>query len=98
MIQEEKDLLRSIFWEIDIDSLDPQKYKKYTIERILQYGTIEHVKWMLDNFSDSDIIEAVKVSKNIDKRTANYWALYYGINKEEITCFLTHYARSNSLF
>lgn len=98
MTQEEKDLLRPIFWEIDINSLDPQEYKKYTIERILQYGTIDHVKWMLDNFSDTDIIESVKVSKNIDRRTANYWALYYGINKEEITCFSRHYVRSNSLF
>lgn len=98
MTEEEKDLLRPVFWEIDINSLDPQEYKKYTIERILQYGTIDHVKWMLDNFSNTDIIEAVKVSKNIDRRTANYWALYYGINKEEITCFSTHYVRSNSLF
>lgn len=98
MTQEEKNLLRSIFWDTDINKLDVMKYKKYTIERILQYGRMEHINWMMQNFSDDEIIDAVKNSLIIDRKTANYWALFYKINKDEILCFSKQWIPSNSIF
>jgi hypothetical protein len=98
MTQAEKNLLKSIFWDTDINTLNPQEYKKYTIERILQYGRMEHVNWMFENFSNDDIIDAVKQSRIIDRRTANYWSFYYKINKNEILCFTKHSVPSNSIF
>jgi len=98
MTQEEKKLLKPIFWDTDIDKLDVMKYKKYTIERILQNGRMEHVNWMFKNFSDDEIIDAVKNSLIIDRRTANYWSLYYKINKNEVLCFSKHSIPSNSIF
>lgn len=99
MKQEEKKLLRPVFWEIDIDAFDPHEYKKYTIERILQYGLVEHVNWMLKNFNEQDIIEAVKKSRTIDRKTANYWSIHLGINKDEILCFTKPLsAMSNLMF
>ncbi len=77
LTQEEKNLLSPVFWEIDIDKADFENHKKYTIERILQYGRTEHVRWMLKNFSESDIIDTVKRSRIIDRRTANYWSIHY---------------------
>lgn len=95
---EEKDLLSPIFWDIDINNLDYENHKRYTIERILQYGRTEHVNWMRKNFSDDDIIDIVKCSKIIDRRTANFWSIHFGINKDEILCFTKQSAMSNSMF
>lgn len=39
---------------------------------------------MLNNFDKEDIIENAKTSRLIDKKTANYWSLYYGIPKSKI--------------
>ncbi len=96
--QKEKDLLKPIFWDIEIQNLDYENHKRYTIERILQYGLAEHINWMLKNFDKTDIIEAVKKSRTIDRRTANYWSIHLGINKDEIICFLNQSAMSNSMF
>lgn len=96
--QEEKNILAPVFWDIDINNLDMDNHERYTIERILQFGAIEHIKWLFENFSDKKIIEVVKKSKIIDKRTANYWSYYYEINKDEILCFTKQSARSNSIF
>ncbi len=98
LTQKEKDLLKPIFWDTDINKLDIAKYKKYTIERILQNGRMEHINWMFQNFSDDEIIDAVKNSLVIDRRTANYWAFYYKINKDEIVCFTKYSIPSNSVF
>lgn len=99
LTQEEKDLLKPIFWEIDINTLDPEEFRKYTIERILQYGLAEHINWMLKQFSKYDITDAIKTSRTIDRKTANYWSIHFGINKDEILCFTKlPSAMSNSMF
>ncbi len=98
LTQEEKDLLKPIFWDTDINKLDILNYTKYTIERILQNGRMEHINWMFQIFSDDEIIDAVKNSLIIDRRTANYWALYYKIEMDEIVCFSKFSIPSNSVF
>lgn len=87
MTQKEKKLLKPIFWDTDIDKLDCENHKNYIIERVLQYGRSEHVRWLLKKFSKNDIIETVKVSRSIDRKTANFWSLHYKIPREEIKCF-----------
>lgn len=98
MTEKEKKLLKPLFWDTDIDKLDVMKYKRYTIERILQFGLAEHVRWMLKHFGKEDITDTVKKSKIIDKKTANYCSIHYGINKEDILCFSRQSAKSNSMF
>lgn len=98
LTQKEKKLLKPIFWDTDINTLDITRFNKYTIERILQYGRMEHINWMMQNFSDEEIIDAVKNSLIIDRKTANYWALFYKINQNDILCFSKQWIPSNSIF
>lgn len=79
-------VLKSLFWDIDVEKVDFNKNRKFIIERILKYGLPEQVAWLLDNYTEKYIIEVVKISKNIDKKTANYWAIHFHIPKEEILC------------
>ena len=78
--------LRPFFWDIDIAALDADKHKRFIIERILKYGTSKEVRWLLSKYTDEDIIETVKKSKNIGRKTASYWAVHYGIKREDIAC------------
>ncbi|MDQ3021814.1 MAG: hypothetical protein M3R36_14770 [Bacteroidota bacterium] len=98
LTKKEKALLKPIFWDIDIDNLDYENHKRYTIERILQYGLTEHINWMLEHFDKEDIAEAVKKSRSIDRKTANYWSIHLEISKDEILCFTNQSAMSNSMF
>lgn len=98
LTKKEKDLLKPIFWDIKIDNLDYENHKRYTIERILQYGFTEHIIWMMKHFEKKDIVEAVKNSRSIDRKTANYWSIHLGINRDEILCFTNQSAMSNSMF
>jgi tagatose-1,6-bisphosphate aldolase len=75
-----------LFWDIDQDTLDLNKHKRFIIERILQYGRPEDIKWVLDHYSEEDIIDTVKRSKIIDRKTATYWSIHYHIPKKEILC------------
>lgn len=77
---------KPIFWDTDIDSLDKEKHKKYIIERILEFGDENEYRWMFKNYTDEEIIDVVKKSRRISRKTATMIANFYNIPKEEIRC------------
>ncbi len=80
------DDIAEFFWDVNARSLDTVKNKKFIIERLLQYGRPEQIKWLFTHYSDNDIVEVVKSSRTIDKKTANYWSLHYNISPDEVLC------------
>jgi hypothetical protein len=74
---DEKDLklLKDVLWDTDLACLDLIKNRRPIIERLMVYGRPEHIQWMLEHYSDKDLAETVRKSKNLDKKTANYWAI-----------------------
>lgn len=78
--------LRGFFWDTDVTCLDAKKNMRFIIERLLVYGTQKEIQWLLTHYTNSQIIEVVKISKSIDKKTAHYWSLYFHISKGDILC------------
>lgn len=77
---------KPIFWDTSLDSLDVEKHKRYIIERILEFGGKEAYRWMFANYSSEEIIEVVKKSRRISRKTAVMMANFYDIPKEKIRC------------
>jgi hypothetical protein len=75
-----------LFWDTDKNNLDFSKHKRFIIERILRFGMLSDIKWLLSFYNEQEIIGVVKTSKSIDKKTANFWAIHYGIDKDEVLC------------
>ena len=80
------EILRPIFWDLDPEKLNIRKNSRQIIERILEYGNTPQVHWMFTNYSKEEIIEAVKGSRQLSKKSANFWADYYQIPKDEVKC------------
>ncbi len=80
------DCIAQFFWDVDVGRLDTDKHKKFIIERLFRYGRPEQIKWVLARYSDAEIIEAVKSSRTLDKKSATYWALHYNIPPDEVLC------------
>ena len=78
--------IKMLLWNIDLDELDLKKHSFFIIERVMKYGDEKDVQWMLKMFNKEQLIEVVKRSKNVDKKSANYWALRFGIDRSEIAC------------
>ena len=74
------------FWDVDIHALDPQRHKKFIIERLLKFGTPKEVCWVLETYSSGDLIDVIKNSRSLDRKTANFWAIHFGIPKQEVRC------------
>ncbi len=69
---------RHYFWDYDFEKLTWKKYSFFIAERLLNYGNMEAIKWLLYISSRRFIKKVVKESKNLDKKTKNFWETIYG--------------------
>jgi hypothetical protein len=76
--------LEPLFWDIKIETFDPLEYPQYTISRVLEFGDEEAAAWIKEIFSESDIKEVIKLDRRLSSKSANFWALIYGIPLGEI--------------
>lgn len=68
----------SLFWDIDVKTLDPQKHAAYIIERILQFGTDTELRWLVRQYKQGTIKKIMERSRGVllDK-TKNLWSLVF---------------------
>ena len=85
--------IKMVLLDVDTEELDLKKHWFFVIERIMDYGNENDVQWMLGTFSKEQLIEVVKKSRNLNRKTANFWVLWFGIDREEIRCFKNTYQK-----
>lgn len=75
----------SIFWDVDPNILDTEEYPEYIMERILEYGTMESVKWMRKTFGDERIKQFIlgKGRRRLSTLTINFWQTILEFKPEE---------------
>jgi hypothetical protein len=66
---------RKYFWDVDFSDLTMEKYPGFIAERILNYGDLDGIKWLLSQ-TDRDFIKTlIKNSRNLNAKTKNYWQI-----------------------
>lgn len=75
------------FWEIDATRLDTKKRAYYIIERILEYGDTDAVKWMFQTYQKNIIVDVLKTSRALSLKSANYWTIIFNTPKSHVLCF-----------
>ena len=81
--------IQRLFWDVNKEDVDIKTHRAYIIRRILDYGNIEDVKWVLKIYSQKEIVEVVKKSRGLSRKSAYFWSTYFNIPKEEVACLKT---------
>lgn len=76
--------LYSLFWDVNLDAFSPTAYPDYTIARILEFGDERAVAWMRETFSEAEIMRVLRTERRLSRKSANFWALLYGIASHEV--------------
>lgn len=86
------------FWDTDKKRVDLWSHRAYVIRRIMDYGDLEDVRWMLATYSAEEIIEVLKKSRGLSRKSAYFWGNHFAVPKEEIACLQGPYQKNLSLF
>ena len=76
--------IRVYFWDVNAETFDPVSYPQYTLGRLLELGDEKAVAWMRKTFTEAQIRDAVRTERKLSRRSANFWALVYGIPPGEV--------------
>lgn len=87
-----------VFWEVNPEKLDTEEYPEYIIERILEYGTLEGIKWVRKTFGDEKIKSYIKgpARRVLSSKTLNFWQKILKLKPEE--CIHTSSVRNKYSF
>jgi succinate dehydrogenase flavin-adding protein (antitoxin of CptAB toxin-antitoxin module) len=68
--------LQPFFWDTDLSKIDMEENKQYIIERILELGDQEAVRWIFSHFSLKEIKKTLEESKRISQKSKNFWFIF----------------------
>lgn len=79
--------LHRYFWDVNPETIDLAKHRRYVIERLLEFGDQESVAWMKKTFPQDEIVEVLKIARALTKKSANFWANVFGVPRDQLACF-----------
>ena len=85
------EFMRPLIWDTNFEKLDYKQYWFWIIERLLQYGRTDSIRWILKTFSEDEIKEVVMKSRILNRKVVTFWCSYYEINVEDTRCFSRSY-------
>ena len=80
--------LKKYFWDPEFEKLDIQKNKRYIISRLYCYGDLKALRWIRENYSDEDIEDVARNSRNLKPLVANYLRQQFNLKKEEMAYYI----------
>jgi uncharacterized protein DUF6922 len=87
---------RRYFWDVDINQINVEKYSTYVIERLLEWGNPKAARWLLKRYSTRRIVSVLKQTRALSRQSANFWAVYFGVQRNEIQCLSKRYQKQSA--
>lgn len=87
----------SLFWDTDPKNIDVKKNAQYIIERILNFGDENDIKWMFKNYKLSLIKHVLSSSRDISYKGVNFWAHILKVPKNKILCLKPSYRKMRKM-
>jgi len=83
------DFLFPLFWDYPSESIDAEMHAFVVLERVLEYGSLEAVRWVLATYGPERLKDFLRRRgvRVLSRKTLSFWTLLLGLEGEE--CFAT---------
>jgi hypothetical protein len=69
------DKFQKYFWDVAFDDLTIEKYPEFIAVRVLNYGDLDGIKWLLSWAGKDYIRKILNKNRNLNSKTRNYWQI-----------------------
>ena len=76
-----------LFWDYNVDTLDPMNDINLILERVFTQGTENDEKEIYKYYKINNIKNSIMNIKYFDRKTLNYLSIIFNIPKEEFNCY-----------
>lgn len=65
----------SLFWDVDVKMIDKKRHARYVIERVLEFGNDDEVRWLFRSYSRKTLQNALRRSRGaLHDKTKKLWS------------------------
>lgn len=76
---------KSLFWDIDLDTLDQDQHRRFIIERILARGDEADFLWARDAYGMNPLKKVFLTAKSLNPKSVSFWNVYFNIDTDICT-------------
>jgi len=76
-----------LFWDVDVERLDIDRYPAFVIQRVLEYGRWEDWIQIRSYYSKEALKEAAMSLRTLRPESLSYIAAYTDTNKKDYRCY-----------
>ncbi len=81
-----RNLDKSLFWDVDTGNLDFDIHARFVIERVLGRGSVDDWLMLLNLYGKKRISEEVVYIRSLDPKSLNFLSVSFNIDKEKFRC------------
>lgn len=85
--------VKRLFWDVEKEGVDVRSHRFFIIKRIMDYGNQGDVQWMMKTYRPEEIMEVLRKSRGISRKSAYFWAAYFQVPREDVECLKEFYPR-----
>ncbi len=82
-------LSKTLFWDVDISTLDAQKHAAYIVERVLSRRKMEDFKLTKNYYGKPKMKRIVKKLRYLDDRVLHFCSIYFSTPISDFRCYTT---------
>lgn len=79
-------LSKTLFWDVNIATIDPDKHAPYIVERVLSRGTWDEFKKIIAHYGKEKVALYAIQLRYMDKIVLAFCVTYFNIPKENFRC------------
>jgi hypothetical protein len=80
-------LSQTLFWDVDINTIDPEKHAPYIVERVLSRGTMEDFQSLKNYYGKTKIRDIAKSLRYLDDRVLYFCSAYFNTPITQFRCY-----------
>lgn len=80
---------KNIFWDVEFEKLDYNKYANWTIERVFERGDVEDIRQCRRYYGDDKVKEALLAAKYISQNRIYLASAVINEPIEKFKCYIT---------
>ena len=81
------ELSRTLFWDIDYETIDWDKNARFVVERVLMRGTVPDFRTIIGYYGKERLREIIKNIRYLDKKPMYFAGVYFDIPLTEMRCY-----------
>lgn len=79
-------LRKTLFWDVDMQKLDPQENAPLIIGRVLDFGNLKEWQIIKRWYGEAEIARVARTHTFADPRSMHFWSRILSVSLEELTC------------